>query len=70
MFSRKTRNWKLKQLRMFDHYFCENVLNASKEIVVLGCTCTPLMCNAGLSAITRITTRTGIEERWREDNFK
>lgn len=38
---------KLKQPRKFDHYFCENVLNASKEIVVLGCTCTPLMCNAG-----------------------
>ena len=29
---------KLKQLRKFDHYFCEIVLNASKEIVVLGCT--------------------------------
>lgn len=36
---------KLKQLRTFDHYFCENVLNAPKEIVVLGSTCTPLMCN-------------------------
>ena len=38
---------KLKQQRTFDRYFCENVLNAFKEIVVLGCTCTPLMCNAG-----------------------